>query len=125
MEPVAVCLAGFPVGGYHARHLLVHDTAFWEDQVRSPANAWVAAGGRGSPKNTEEAFATAQGTESLDPGAGAKRTTKEKRAAKKRKLQAEREELKALRASASGKGKQDNKSEKPGALKSMQGPGRR
>ena len=31
----------------------------------------------------------------------------------------------ALRASASGKGKQDNKSEKPGALKSMQGPGRR
>ena len=32
-------------------HMLVGDTAFWEDQVRSPANAWMAAGGRGVAKS--------------------------------------------------------------------------
>ena len=94
-----------------ALHKLVNDTGFWEDQVRSPANAWVAAGGRGAPKNPEEAFSSSLGTASTDPpeaGSPSKRTTKEKRLAKKRKIQAEKEELKAFR-SASGhpKGKGD------------------
>ena len=50
-------------------------------------------------------------------GRTSKRTTKEKRAAKKRKIQADKEELKAWRASAGSKGKQENKGEKAGVLK--------
>ena len=38
-------------------HLLVADTQFWDDQVRSPANAWLAQGGRGTPRGPTEAFA--------------------------------------------------------------------
>ena len=94
-----------------ALHKLVNDTTFWEDQVRSPANAWVAAGGRGVPKAPEEAFSASLGStgaESPDTGTP-KRTTKERRLAKKRRLQADKEELKAFRAATGhqGKGKGD------------------
>ena len=102
-----------------ALHQLVGDTAFWEDQVRSPANAWVAAGGRGAPRAPEEVFTASQASgESQDPTVP-KKTTKEKRAAKKRKIQAEKEELKNLRAITGGKGKQEGKgTDKSTALKS-------
>ena len=102
-----------------ALHQLVGDTAFWEDQVRSPANAWVAAGGRGAPRAAEEVFTASQASgESTDP-TGHKKTTKEKRAAKKRKVQAEKEELKNLRAITGGKGKQEGKgTDKAASLKS-------
>ena len=36
--------------------LLVGDSTFWEAQVRSPANTWMAMGGRGTPRNAEETF---------------------------------------------------------------------
>ncbi|CAE7542163.1 unnamed protein product, partial [Symbiodinium necroappetens] len=102
-----------------ALHQLVGDTAFWEDQVRSPANAWVAAGGRGAPRAAEEVFTASQASgESTDP-TGHKKTTKEKRAAKKRKVQAEKDELKNLRAITGGKGKQEGKgTDKAASLKS-------
>ena len=35
------------------------DTVFWDEQVRHPAAAWMAAGGRGIPKAPEEEFAAA------------------------------------------------------------------
>eukprot|EP00439_Symbiodinium_sp_Y106_P026471 s8255_g3.t1 len=104
-------------------HRLVNDTAFWENQVRSPANAWVAAGGKGAPRAPEEAFTasvSAGGSDQPDAGGHQKRTAKEKRAAKKRRIQADKEELKAFRAAAghSGKGKGDGgKGDKQGNLK--------
>ena len=70
-------------------------------------------GGRGSPKAPEESYVTTQtagGTEVLDAGAWHKRTTKEKRLAKKRRILADKEELKAYRATSSGsKGKSEGK----------------
>ncbi|CAE7832753.1 RE2 [Symbiodinium sp. CCMP2592] len=102
-----------------ALHLLVNDTAFWEDQVRSPANAWVASGGRGAPRTPEETYSASQASGSdLDPSTAIrKRTSKEKRQAKKQRVQAEKEELKVLRAAATGKGKLDGKGDKGGGLK--------
>jgi hypothetical protein len=89
-------------------HLLVADANFWDEQVRSPANAWVASGGRGLPKNPEEKFtntlASNAGHEALDPSAPARRSTKDCRAAKKQKIQADRDELKKLRAASSSLG---------------------
>ena len=78
------------------------------DRVRAPANAWVASGGRGNPKNPEEKFASAQhqqpGSEGLDPSPSGKRTSKDRRAAKKQKVQADKDELKRLRAASAGSG---------------------
>ena len=36
-------------------HLLVLDNTFWEEQVGSPANAWIAQGGRGAPQIVPQA----------------------------------------------------------------------
>ncbi|CAE7562467.1 unnamed protein product [Symbiodinium natans] len=82
---------------------LVHDTSFWDDQVRAPANAWLAHGGRGAPKPPNENFAAANlpgGAEVIQAPTDGKRSTKDRRASRKRKIAAEKEELKALRASA-------------------------
>ena len=35
-----------------ALHLLIGDTNFWDEQVRAPANAWVAMRSRATPKNS-------------------------------------------------------------------------
>ena len=89
-------------------HALVADVNFWDEQVRSPANAWVAMGGRGLPRNPEERFANSAasllGGEASDQPSAAKRTTKERRAAKKMKIQADRDELKKLRAASTSSG---------------------
>ena len=88
-------------------HLLVGDHSFWEDQVRSPANAWIASGGRGALKTPAETFAQdnlAGGVSAIEPIVDTispgKKTNKERRQAKKRKWQAEKEELKNLRSAA-------------------------
>ena len=87
---------------------LVGDAGFWDEQVRAPANAWVAAGGRGLPRNPEEKFGICQSlqgaSDSGDPTAAPRKSTKERRAAKKQKLQADREELKRLRSAGSPAG---------------------
>ena len=109
-------------------HLLVSDNTFWEEQVRSPANAWIAQGGRGAPKTPAETFTEDGHIDKgsmepyLDPAAlSPKKTNKDRRLAKKRKIQQEREELKQLRAAsgANPKGKGDGKhGQKEGMLKS-------
>ena len=59
-----------------------------------------------------------QSLEVLDAGAWHKRTTKEKRLAKKRRILADKEELKAYRATSSGsKGKSEGKGDCKGGLK--------
>ena len=93
-------------------HALVGDTAFWEDQVRSPANAWMAAGGRGVARSPEESFVSQASTLHSDPGDpffSARKSTKEKRLAKKRRIQADKEELKAFRSANKPGGKADGK----------------
>eukprot|EP00439_Symbiodinium_sp_Y106_P058078 s4095_g8.t1 len=87
-----------------AMHLLVNDSAFWEEQVRAPANAWMASGGRGAPRTPEENYVNVlAGAHAADEenSPTRKRTTKDRRLAKKAKVQAEKEELKRLRAAAS------------------------
>jgi hypothetical protein len=90
-------------------HLLVGDASFWDEQVRAPANAWVAMGGRGAPRNPEEKFATSLSLNAAGDGGDPhsttpRRSTKERRTAKKQKIQADREELKRLRASSAATG---------------------
>ena len=86
-----------------AMHAIVNDSAYWEEQVRAPANAWMAAGGRGVPKNPEEDFTQNRGTTLAAEDEGSpnkRRTAKERRLLKKAKVNADKEELKRLRASA-------------------------
>ena len=78
-----------------------------------PTNAWIAAEG------ILCGDADRRGLEVLDAGAWHKRTTKEKRLAKKRRVQADKEELKAFRATSSrSKGKSEGKGDPEGGLKS-------
>ena len=70
----------------------------------------------------EETYNATQASGSdFDPGAAIRRrTTKEKRQAKKQRIRADndKEDLKAFRATAAGKGKQEGKGDKNGRLKS-------
>ena len=85
-----------------AMHQLVADGTFWEEQVRSPANAWM-------PRRPKEPGGELPGRARTDGdfSPNKRRTAKERRQAKKAKVQADKEELKKLRAPAasSSKGK--------------------
>lgn len=95
--------------------LVSQDETYWNDQVRHPATAWLASGSRGAPMASSEALALAhfpglsEGHET-EGGSGDKderrrQANRDKRAAKKRRAQAEREELAKWRSiPASGKG---------------------
>ena len=85
---------------------LTSDEVFWNEQVRHPAVSWMAAGGKGAPVAAAEAIAGAHfvGTES-GPGPGGsdvvdrkKQANRDKRAAKKKRVQEQREELQRLKA---------------------------
>ena len=96
--------------------LLAQDEAFWSEQVRHPATSWLAAGGRGVPMASAEALASAhfpgldEGHELETTGSGDKddrrrQANRDKRIAKRKRLQADREELNRWRSSSShGKG---------------------
>ena len=100
-------------------HLLVADTQFWDDQVRSPANAWLAQGSRGAPRGPTENFAADNingGVLAIEPpidSSASRRSARDRRQNKKRKWKEEKEELVKLRAAAvknkgDGKGKDSN-----------------
>ena len=90
---------------------LASDSNFWDEQVRHPATAWLASGGRGAPLTPAEALAQQHlpggfeiPTEKEGLATKSQKTldNKAKREAKKRKLASDREELKKLRQDGGG-----------------------
>ena len=86
---------------------LARDESFWSEQVRHPAVSWLAAGGRGAPIAAAEAIAGAHFPGSEFSGGGAanpvdmerrKQANRDKRAAKKKRLQDQRDELQKLKS---------------------------
>eukprot|EP00435_Cladocopium_sp_Y103_P014598 s616_g3.t1 len=107
--------------------LLALDEEFWNEQVRHPAAAWLASGSRGAPMAPAEQVALshiAGGLESMDTekedrDPRKRQSNRDKRAAKARKLKADRDELDRLRRTSTstsspgggqGKGKSKGKS---------------
>ena len=86
---------------------LTRDDAFWSEQVRHPAVSWLVSGGRGAPVAAAEAIAGAHfpGME-LSSAAAAipegndrrRQANRDKRAARKKRLQDQREELRKLKS---------------------------
>ena len=64
-----------------AMHAIVNDSAYWEEQVRAPANAWMATGGRGVPKTPEDDYNHSRGSAAglEDEGSPNKRRTAKER----------------------------------------------
>ena len=89
---------------------LTKDTAFWSEKVHIPAAAWMAAGGRGAPVVASEAavLSTLPGNVMEHSGgdddgrAKRKQANRDKRAAKKKRMADEREELKNFRMANGG-----------------------
>eukprot|EP00435_Cladocopium_sp_Y103_P017963 s5122_g4.t1 len=86
--------------------ILTHDEDFWNEQIRHPAASWMASGGKGVPMAPAEQAALAHipgGSEIMDieqEGHGDNRrrqANRDKRAAKARRIKAEREELDTYR----------------------------
>ena len=83
--------------------LVAQGGTHWNDQVRHPATAWLASGSKGAPMASSEALALAhfpglaEGHEaegsSGDKDERRRQANRDKRAAKKRRAQADREEL--------------------------------
>ena len=86
---------------------LARDESFWSEQVRHPAVSWLAAGGRGVPIAAAEAIAGAHFPGSELSGGGAtssadmerrKQANRDKRTAKKKRIQDQRDELQKLKS---------------------------
>jgi hypothetical protein len=95
--------------------LVAQDEGYWNDQGRHPATAWLASGSKGAPMASSEALALAhfpglaEGQEpevaSNDKDERRRQANRDKRAAKKRRAQSDREELAKWRSTpSSGKG---------------------
>ena len=102
---------------------LAKDDQFWSEQVRHPATAWIASGGRGAPVAPAEAVAASHlpgGQEVLHPPKEEKddrrrQANRDKREARKKRARDDREELNKLKgqrtsASSGGKGSSKGKS---------------
>eukprot|EP00438_Fugacium_kawagutii_P032789 Skav211926 [mRNA] locus=scaffold1086:167314:168771:+ [translate_table: standard] len=96
---------------------LAKDDTYWSEQVRHPATAWLAAGGRGAPLAPAEAIAAkhvAGGMDIMDPPKEIpmdekterrRQANRDKRQSRKRRLRDEKDELLTLRLSKDGGGK--------------------
>jgi hypothetical protein len=110
--------------------LLSQDDNYWNEQVRHPATSWLAAGGRGAPMASSEALALAhfpglsEGHETESGGGGERddrrrQANRDKRLAKRKRIQSEREELSRFRSSeekGKGRGKAKTKLAKKFAI---------
>ena len=91
--------------------LLAQDEEFWSEQVRHPAAAWTAAGGKGALLAPAEQAAMAHlpgGPESLEPhyeegDLKRRQSNRDKRQAKQRRMQSDREGLARLRGHREGR----------------------
>ena len=89
----------------HCFQALSKDEVFWAEQVRHPATVWIASGGRGAPIAPSEAIAAthlAGGTDVVlpqkeDRDDRKKQANRDKRAARKKRVRDEREELSNFR----------------------------
>ena len=86
---------------------LTRDESFWSEQVRHPAVSWLASGGRGAPIAPAEAIAGAHfpGMDFSNVTAASagdndrkRQANRDKRAARNKQLQEQREELHKLKA---------------------------
>ncbi len=96
-------------------HMVLEDGEFWQEQLHIPALSWMAKGSKGIQRTPAEEIAASAlnggvlklrhaedgGREDLSP---VKSANKVRREAKKKRWQAEKEELKQLRQKGSGKG---------------------
>ena len=106
--------------------MLSKDENFWSEQVRHPASAWLAAGGRGAPLAPADTIAATHlpgGSDAIEaPREDTDRkrqSNKDKRLAKKKRMQDERDELQKFRTMGShghagGKGSAKGKSKDKG-----------
>ena len=94
-------------------NMVLEDAEFWQEQVHIPALSWMARGSKGVQRTPAEEIAAAAingGSSKLHPTEEGQRedltpiksANRVRREAKKRKLQAEREELKSLRNQKGG-----------------------
>ena len=102
---------------------LAKDDQYWSEQVRHPATAWIAAGGKGAPVAPAENIASSHhpgGQESLQPpkedvkDERRKQANRDKRMARRKRVRDDRDELDKLRgnksAAAGSKGSSKGKS---------------
>eukprot|EP00435_Cladocopium_sp_Y103_P053028 s144_g16.t2 len=93
--------------------MLAQDETYWNEQVRHPATSWLASGAKGAPMASAEAVAMAhfpglsEGQESEAPASTdrderRRQSNRDKRLAKRKRAQAEREELSKFRSASSG-----------------------
>jgi len=107
---------------------LAKDETFWSEQVWHPAAAWLASGGKGAPLAPSETIAATH----LLGGAEAMETPKEdvekkrqsnpdRRTAKKKRMQDERDELQKFRSASGGHGHPGGKGSSKGKAKDKGG----
>lgn len=100
--------------------LLSQDDNYWNEQVRHPATSWLAAGGRGAPMASSEALALAhfpglsEGHETESGGGGERddrrrQANRDKRLAKRKRIQSERGVVALQKFGGKGKGKGQGK----------------
>ena len=102
---------------------LAKDDQYWSEQVRHPATAWIAAGGKGAPVAPAESIAASHhpgGQESLHPPKEEPRderrrqANRDKRVARRKRVLEDRDELNKLKgnktAATSSKGSSKGKS---------------
>jgi hypothetical protein len=115
--------------------MAIQDVEYWAENVHHPAAAWLASGSRGKPIVASEVALHAHlpgGTDLMveatgDEGKRKTQANKDRRAARKRRVMEDREELKRLKGShASGfnheaKGNQGGKGQSKGKTKDQSG----
>ena len=108
--------------------MLSKDEAFWSEQVRHPASAWLAAGGRGAPLAPAETIAATHlpgGSDVLETSKEdvdrKRQSNKDRRAARKKRLRDDREELQRFRTSPSSHGQAAGKGSSKGKSKDKGG----
>lgn len=91
---------------------LTKDVTYWNEKVHIPAAAWLAAGGKGAPVVASESavMAVLPGSVNVEtverePDVSKKKqANRERRLAKRKRIQEEREELRVIKAGQSAKG---------------------
>ena len=109
--------------------LLAKDDNFWSEQVRHPASAWLAAGGRGAPVAPADIIAATHlaggadvvNSQKEEVPERRKQSNRDKRLARKRRIQDERDELSRLRHNKDGHGQAAGKAGGKGKSKDKGG----
>eukprot|EP00434_Breviolum_minutum_P040624 symbB.v1.2.036105.t1/scaffold5010.1/size60825/7 len=97
---------------------LTKDVTYWNEKVHIPAAAWLAAGGKGAPVVASESAVMAvlpgsvnvETVEKEPDVSRKKQANRERRLAKRKRIQEEREELRVIKAGQSAKGGSKGKS---------------